>query len=134
MGDFLLELLLLFADLFLELLLQFAGEFVIDLILRAVAEGFETSGAPKPVRASLCYAFLGSVAGGLSVFIFPHPLVHPSRIHGISLIVSPIVTGLLMSFIGSTLRRKGKKVVQIESFWYGFSFALGMAVVRYLYI
>jgi hypothetical protein len=39
-----------------------------------------------------------------------------------------------MSFIGSTLRRKGKKVVQIESFWYGFSFALGMAVVRYLYI
>jgi len=134
MGDFLLELLLLFADFLLEVVLEFAGEVVIDLIQRTIAEGFRTSRAPNPVRASLAYAFFGTLAGGLSLFIFPHPLVHPSRIHGISLLLSPLVTGLLMSVIGSTLRRQGKKVVQIESFWYGFVFALGMAVVRYLYI
>jgi hypothetical protein len=134
MGDFLLELLLLFADLFLEVLFEFAGEIIIDGVLRAIAEVFETSREANPVLASLGYALLGSIAGGLSLIIFPHPLVHRSRIHGISLLVSPIVTGLVMSFIGSTLRRQGRKVVQIESFWYGFAFALGMAIVRYLYI
>jgi hypothetical protein len=134
MGDFLLELLLLFADLFGEVLFEFVGEVVIDLVSRVIDQGFETSRAPNPVRRFLGYGFLGSVAGGLSLFLLPHPLIHPSRFHGISLLISPIVTGVVMSFIGSTLRRHGKTVVPIESFWYGFAFALGMALVRYLYV
>jgi hypothetical protein len=69
---------------------------------------------------------LGYVLFGL----FPHPLVHPSRIHGISLLVAPVTTGLMMSCIGSLLRRHDKKVVRIESFGYGFAFAFGMALVR----
>jgi len=45
-----------------------------------------------------------------------------------------MVTGLLISVVGPTLRRKGKKVVQMESLWPGLALALGMAVARYLYI
>src|SRR5437016_5143010 len=86
------------------------------------------------VLASVGYTLLGALAGGLSLFIFPHPLVHPSRLHGINLLVSPVVTGLVMSLIGSILSRQGKKVVQIESFRYGFAFALGMALIRYFFV
>jgi hypothetical protein len=134
MGDALFELLLVLAELLLEVLFEFAGEAILDLLLRAITESFETSHRSNPVFASVGYVFLGSMAGALSLLVFPHPIVHPSKIHGISLLVSPIVTGLLMSFIGSTLRRQGKKVVQIESFGYGFAFALGMAVIRYFFV
>lgn len=68
------------------------------------------------------------------VVIFPHPLFHPSKIHGVSLIISPVLTGFGMSAFGALLRRRGKKVVQIESFPYAFAFAFGMAVVRLVYV
>jgi len=134
MGEFLLELLLTFGELFLEVLFEFAGEALLDLALRAIAEVFETSRITNPVLASIGYTLLGALAGGLSLFIFPHPLVHPSRLHGINLLVSPIVTGSVMSLIGSILSRQGKKVVQIESSGYGFAFAFGMALIRYFFV
>ena len=132
--DFLFDLLLAVAEIFLEALFELAGEAVLDLALRALAEIFESVDRANPVVASLGYAILGFLAGGVSLLVFPHPLVRPSRVHGISLLVSPVVTGLLMSFIGSSLRRQGKKVVQIESFGYGFAFALGMALIRFFFV
>jgi hypothetical protein len=132
--DFLFDLLLAVAEIFLEALFELAGEAVLDLALRALGEAFESADRANPVLASLGYAILGFLAGGVSLFVFPHPLVRPSRVHGISLLVSPVVTGLLMSFIGSSLRRQGKKVVQIESFGYGFAFAFGMALIRFFFV
>jgi hypothetical protein len=132
--DFLFDLLLAVAEIFLEALFELAGEAVLDLALRALGEAFESLDRANPVLASLGYAILGSLAGSVSLFVFPHPLVRPSRVHGISLLVSPVVTGLLMSFIGSSLRRQGKKVVQIESFGYGFAFALSMALIRFFFV
>jgi hypothetical protein len=114
MAEFLFELFLLFAELFLEIFLEVAATALFDLALRTIAKVFETLRFANPVAASMGYTLLGTLAGGLSVFIFPHPLVHPSRLHGINLLVSPIVTGLVMSLIGSTLSRRGKKVTQIE--------------------
>jgi hypothetical protein len=38
-----------------------------------------------------------------------------------------------MSLTGFLLRQRGKTVVQIESFSYGFAFAFGMALVRFLF-
>jgi hypothetical protein len=134
MDDFLLGLLFAFVELFADVLFEIAGEALLDLAQRAIAEVLETSSSMRPEFASLGYALLGVLAGGLSVLIFPHPLVRPSKIHGISLLVSPLVTGLVMFLIGSLLRRQGKKAVQIESFGYGFAFALGMALIRYFFV
>jgi hypothetical protein len=134
MEEFVLQLLLVFIELFGEVLFEIVGEALLDLAQRVMAEVFETSRSIRPEFASLGYALLGVLAGGLSVLILPHPLVRPSKIHGISLLVSPLVTGLVMFLIGSMLRRQGKKVVQIESFGYGFAFALGMALVRYFFV
>jgi hypothetical protein len=65
---------------------------------------------------------------------FPHPLVHPSRFPGISVIISPVLAGLGMSFVGSMQRKHNRKVMQVESFGYGFAFAFGMALVRFLFV
>jgi hypothetical protein len=38
-----------------------------------------------------------------------------------------------MSVVGSSHRKRNKKVMQIESFGYGFAFAFGIAVVRFFF-
>jgi hypothetical protein len=130
MIEFLLEVLL---ELVGEFLLELTVAALLDLALRAIVKVFETLRIASPVLASIIYVILGAVGGGSSLLIFPHPLVHPSRIHGVNLLVSPLVTGLAMSLIGSILSRQGKKVTRIESFGYGFAFAFGIALVRYLF-
>ena len=133
MGDFLLELLFLFAEVIFEALFEFALEAAFDLIFRAIAEVFEISELTNPLLACVGYVLLGGATGGVSLLLYPHPLFHPSRVHGISLLVSPVLTGLAMWQVGSLLRTKNKKVIRIESFWYGFTFAAGMALVRFYF-
>jgi hypothetical protein len=106
---------------------------VLDLVLRAIAKVFETLRFANPVLALTSYALLGALSGGSSLLVFPHPLVHPSRLHGINLLASPTTTGLAMSLIGSSLSRQDKKVTRIESFGYGFAFAFGIVLIRYLF-
>jgi hypothetical protein len=80
------------------------------------------------------FTLLGLSLSFLSVLILPHPLLHPSRFHGISLLISPFITGLIMGFIGRTVRRRGEIPVQIESFAYGFTFAFAFALIRLLLV
>jgi hypothetical protein len=132
-----LELLFAFLEMFLEIFFEaafeFAAEFIGAIIWRGVAAVFDTSEFKNPLVAGIGYMFLGGVAGGLSLLLFPHPLVHPSRVPGLSVVISPVLAGLGMSLVGSTLRKRNKKAVQIESFGYGFTFAFGMAVVRFFF-
>ena len=133
-----LELLVAFLELLLEIFFEAAFEFAADflgaLILRGIAEIFDTSEFKNPLMACIGYVFLGEVGGGLSLLFFPHPLVHPSKVPGLSVVISPILAGFGMSLVGSTLRKRNKKVIQIESFGYGFAFALGMALVRFFFV
>jgi len=79
----------------------------------------------------VAFTLVGVAFGFLSAWMFPHPLVHPSKLHGISLLISPVLTGLVMAYIGRAWRRRGRTSVRIESFGYGFTFALAMALVRF---
>lgn len=133
MLELIAALLEIFPEVFAEAVFEFAAEFVGALILRGLAEVFDTSEFKNPLLACIGYVFLGGVTGALSLVFFPHPLFHPSRIPGISVIISPVLAGLGMWMVGATLRKQNKKVMQIESFGYGFAFALGMALVRFLF-
>jgi len=133
MVDLLFGLLEILVEIFFEAAFEFVVESFGSLVLRGVAMVFETSEFKNPLQACIGYAFFGGVAGGLSLLFFPHPLVHPSRVPGLSVIISPVLAGLGMSLVGSTLRKRNKKAMQIESFSYGFAFAFGMAIIRLLF-
>ena len=132
-----LELMFAFLEMFLEIFFEaafeFAAEFVGALIWRGVGVVFDTSEFKNPLLARIGYVLLGGVAGGLSLLFFPHPLVHPSPVRGLSVVISPVLAGLGMSLVGSTLRQRNRKAMQIESFGYGFAFAFGMALVRFFF-
>jgi hypothetical protein len=133
-----LELLFAFLELVLEILLEAAFEFAADflgaLVLRGIAEIFNTSEFKNPLVACIGYVFLGGLAGGLSLFFIPHHLVHPSKVPGLSVVISPILAGFGMSLVGSTLRKRNKNAMQLENFGYGFAFAFGMALVRFCFV
>jgi hypothetical protein len=88
----------------------------------------------NPPTTILKFTLLGLALSFVSVLVLPHPLVHPSKFHGVSLLISPVITGLIMSFIGRAVRRRGKTPVQIESFAYGFTFAFAFALLRLLLV
>ena len=134
MLELLFEFLEFILAIFFEAAFEFAADFLGALILRGIAEIFDTSEFKNPWVACIGYLFLGGLAGGLSLFFFPHPIVHPSKVPGLSVIVSPILAGFGMSLVGSTLRKRNKNAIQIESFGYGFTFALGMALVRFFFV
>lgn len=132
MDEILSALLSGLLELLLEAFSELVGAALLDVASRALAKVFDPEVSSRVV-ASVGYGLLGVLTGAYSVILFPHPLVHPSRIHGISVLVSPVIAGLVMSVIGSMLRKRDKRVVQIESFGCGFAFAFGMAAVRFFF-
>jgi hypothetical protein len=128
------ELLLAMLEILGEVFFEIAAEAVADFILRSVRNLIGESKAISPILAAAGYLILGIGFGILSAFLIPHPLMHRSKFHGASLVVSPVLTGLIMSQVGRMLRRRGKAPLQLESFWYGFSFALGVAIIRFLFV
>jgi len=128
-----LELIGLILEPLLEALFEFLAAAVADLILRFLRKFFEPPETQNSLLATTSYAVFGVALGGLSLVVFPHRLAHPSRIHGASLIISPVITGALLSWTGALLRKRNKKAMQIESFGYGFVFAVGIALVRFFF-
>src|SRR4051812_19819431 len=119
MEEIALQLLLALAEIVLEL----AGEIVFDLITRAAGDAF-VSGEPRNrIATTFACGLLGVMVGGASVTIFPHPIFHPLRVRGLSLLISPLVTAQLMSMLGQFFRKRGQKVMPIETFPVAFAFA-----------
>jgi LytS/YehU family sensor histidine kinase len=130
-GELIGAILLGIAELVAEVLMEAAFAELAGLLARLVRRFRVSVRRGNPVVATVVFTFVGVALGFLSAFIFPHPLVRPSRFHGISLLISPVLTGLVMALIGRAWRRRGRTPVRIESFGYGFTFALAMALVRF---
>src|SRR5579859_3829768 len=129
MEDFFLELIAGGVELLAEVLLQLLAESSARAVIRSNRKVAKASEHIHPALAAVGYLAVGVIFGGVSVLVFPHPIFHPSKFHGMSLVISPLLTGLLMSQIGIARRRKGKDTIRIESFGYGFACALGVALM-----
>ena len=129
----------------MEVLLQIIFEFFLEFIVQIIGEVFlevafqklsAASWARKALNATLAvimYFGLGVITGWFSILIFSHSFIRSSRLHGISLIITPLLAGLTMSGVGWVRQRQGKPVIRLDTFAYGFIFAFGMALVRFLF-
>ena len=139
MDELLAAILGAIAELLLEAFMEVIAAAVLDLASRAFLDlftGLSDAIKGNRVLAGFMYGLLGVLAGGLSLLVLPHRLIHPLGpigFHGISLLISPIIAGLVLSSVGAVMRRWGKKVTPVETFGYGFAFALGMALIRFFF-
>lgn len=118
-------------ELFGEALLETISALIASFLVRLFRRLFSTLSLFGPWEAGIVSVIAGTGLGVLSMAVFPHPIMHSTRLHGMSLVLSPFLTGLAMSLIGRAIRKRGGKALKIESFAYGFLFALAMATVRF---
>ena len=123
--DFLFELIFECILLLLEVLAE--------LGLHSIKETFHRREGRNPFFAVVGYTLLGLISGGLSLLFFPHSFIRSQRFPGIGLIVIPLLGGAVMSGIGFLRRRRGEELIRLDSFAYGAIFALGMALIRFLF-
>jgi uncharacterized protein YacL len=134
MEELIIALVAAVAEMLGEALMEVICGFIADIFLRIVRK-FHSKLAPFPTAIIVVgYILAGAVFGVVSVLLSPHQITPHTRFHGINLLISPIIVGLVMSYVGVSNRKRERQTVRIESFGYGFVFALGMAIIRFIFV
>jgi hypothetical protein len=115
-----------------EVLIQALAELGVELGLRSIREPFRKR-VINPVLAGLGYLLLGAGVGGLSLLVFPSSFVAGRAARIVSLVVTPLLAGALMGALGAWRRRREQELIRMDRFGYAFAFALGMALVRFVW-
>ena len=131
--EILAEILFQLLWLLFEVLVELAASLLVDLGLHSIKQTTVKRKDRNPVFAGVGYALLGLIFGGVSLLIFPTAFARSESFHGISLFFSPILAGLGMAGVGWLLERSGKRRLRLDSFVYGFVFAMPMALVRFFF-
>jgi hypothetical protein len=120
-------------------LLELVGEFLLQVVFEALAEvGLHSVKSvfekrPDPVFAALGYIILGAAAGGLSLLLVPHLIIHHRLARIANLVLTPLASGAVMAAIGALRRRRDEELVRLDRFGYSVLFAASMAVVRFVW-
>ena len=116
-----------------EIIIPLIFELVFEALARSLAEPFMSRENRNYVLAAIGYFLIGLMVGFFSLLILPESFVRSERFHGISLVITPVVCGLVMAAIGRWRLRQGKTLLRLDTFIYGFIFAFPVALVRFLY-
>lgn len=114
--------------------MQVIGEILIEFGLGSVGESSRERSRAHPVLAGVGVLLLGAVAGAITRFIWPARIFQPGPVRGLSLLVSPLITGVVMERYGEWREGKGAPRSYIATFWGGALFAFGMALVRFVWV
>ena len=127
MIEFLIELVV-------ELLFQGLGELVVEGVARALGAPFGRRERHHPIVAAVGLLLIGAALGGASCWVWPYRIVAPGPYPGLSLLISPVVNGLVADALGTWSERQGRSRSYLATFWGGALFAFGMAGARFLFL
>ena len=116
-----------------ELLLQLLAEVFGELFIHSVKEPFRRPEPMHPVLAAIGYSVFGAAAGGLTVWMLPNFFLETHWLRILNIVATPFLAGVAMGAIGAWRRHRDKEVIRLESFAYGYCFALSMALVRFFF-
>jgi hypothetical protein len=134
----------LIAELLFQLVawvLRFLGELIVQLFFEGIAELVghsvkEPFRRPEPIHpwlATLGYTIFGAAAGGASLWLLPDLFIERGWLRWLNLLLVPLAAGAIMSAVGAWRRHRDMRVIRLDSFAYGYCFALAMAVVRFVW-
>jgi hypothetical protein len=114
-------------------MLSLSGELLLELGFHSAGESFTRRSRSHPVVTGFGISVMGGVAGLITSLIVPTRIL-PSPVPGISLLLSPILAGVVMHSYGQWRNRRGGDHSYVATFWGGAIFALNMAVVRFMLV
>jgi hypothetical protein len=129
--EFILELVL---TTLWEIVLQISGESLVELGFHSVGEPFRRRSRAHPGLAAVGLVLLGAAAGALTSLIWPARIFQPGPVPGASLVLSPLITGVVMHRYGEWREDRGRTRSSVATFWGGALFAFSMASVRFLWV
>ena len=125
-------------ELILQLVIEIVGEVVFEFFVALGWESLTDSMRPKrqlpPVMASIGHFLAGLCAGAVSLLVMSQRLSPYSPWPGISLLLAPLGTGLMMHGLGNLWEGRGRSRPVLFSFRAGAVFAFGMSLARFMYI
>ena len=120
-------------EILLELVFPLFVEFFAELALHKLGQIPWMRKTGRVVLTAIIYFGVGLIAGVISLLIFPRAFARSSTLPGISLVITPILGGLLMSYIAWLRIRTWDWTIRLETFAYGFLFAFAMTWLRFLF-
>ena len=123
----------IFLGFIVEIVIPIVGEIAFDVLLHSLGQPFVSRERRNAILTGIGYFLFGLILGGLSLLVFPRSFVRSETFHGINLLITPLVAGLVMGAIGRWRARHGETLLRLDSFVYGFVFAFAMALVRFVY-
>lgn len=116
-----------------ELVLQLIFEALFDSAIHGAKYAYERREPLHPLLAAIGYLLLGAMAGWFSLWAFPSLILGTEGLRVLNLVITPLAAGATMAAIGAWRRRREREVVRLESFAYGYCFALAMAAIRFIW-
>ena len=125
-------------EVLLELIFEFFGELVLQLIFELFGDAFKTAwykltgrDQPTTVRQEVLWSLLsGSVAGFVTVLIFPMLAIRLPWLQMLNLVFAPLVAGLLVERVRAW--RESRREFSSSVFAYAALFGLVFALTRWL--
>jgi hypothetical protein len=130
----------------LEAILEFVLSIAWDVVVQVLLEGFidwgwHSAGASREgskgwhpaVKAGGLF-LSGFTAGLLMSLLLPSPIFKQNYLPGASLVLSPLLAGLIMDQYGQWREQRGLRRSFAATFWGGVAFAFGMALTRFMMV
>ena len=117
----------------LEVVLPLLAEIFADAALNKVNRIVSKYEAVRVVLTAIMYFGAGLVAGFFSLLIFPAAFARSTRLPGVSIVITPVLGGIMLSYIAWLRVRTLDWTIRLETFTYGFLFAFAMTLLRLLF-
>jgi len=80
-----------------EIVLQGAGDLLVELGYASLRESTRERSRAHPVLAGFGVLLFGALAGAITRIVWPGRILDPGSFRGASLILSPLVNGIVMN-------------------------------------
>ena len=124
----------LIVEVFIQILLEVIAELAFELGFGTIGHALRGERKSNPVLAYVGIALLAAVIGLAVSLVIPDRLLDHPPITGLSLILSPLAAGLLMSGFGRWREEQGHRTSRLATFRGGALFAFSFAGVRLIII
>ncbi len=109
----------------IQLFFELFGEFLLALLLELSLESMGRS------LGWLGLVILGAISGLATSLLMPARLLTVGAFSGLSMILAPLATGLVLGALGHWQRGRFQKTTRLATFRGGACFAFAMAAVRW---
>jgi hypothetical protein len=128
----LLEVILGFIfEIFREALLQIVFEFLAESGLWSIPSEKTFDGKTGRFLSFIGCALFDVAACAISYVVFPRNLIHKASFLSTNVILTPLVAGAMLAWLGSWHNKHGRRVIALDKFFNATGFALAFAIVRF---